>query len=123
MNLTDEQIQKASFAAIKDYCRSKNWNDAVAAAAPYLQCPIEPLMKEEIFYALRTYRKESMGDALTEFIDRRNAALFSKPDPRREELESVIETAWKNTGTMESATVRVADAALALFEQWKRESK
>ena len=114
--LTDEQVEKAAQVAFDsdntvsrwigaEKATKSFWRNAIRAAAPYLQLPIEPPTEQEIHDATSNFENSkrvgtpnsrAMGLALGWVMAHRNAANFPKPDPRKEKLGKLLR-AYKTT--------------------------
>jgi len=98
IELKKEQLKAAKLAATKatqyEYLKSEDnerWEIALTAAAPYLQSPWEMPTLAEANLVHDDLHRMSTCDALSLFVNRRNAALVPPPeDPRREKIMQAI---------------------------------
>ena len=117
--LTEEQIEAAAKAAYNarvndpdgwsnlgtsQTTAKDDWRNAVTAAAPFLQYPLEPPTEEDVDRAYAYYGGHSMESTLDDFINRRNAARLPKPDPRREVVMSRLAYAGVPREKLDAAT-------------------
>jgi len=93
--LTGWQIENA-VKAYRVGASVRSQEDSLRSAAVYLQLPIEPPTEAEIDYAFTESLSYGVTGVLKDFVNRRNAANFLKPDPRREIISRVLREPWTN---------------------------